>query len=209
GAELLSIPGRVSNPLLGQIRLTWWREALDEVFGVGTPRRHPVVSALREQIAAKGWERASLDHMLDGMEGFLEPGDDNSLESALLARRPFYEGLVSTLGAGETGTVIAEAMALFGLARATDLPAMPQPEEGQETPGARFARAASANPSLLADLVARTRRAKKNGDLTASPMAATLPLALVKPVADGLRFVRHPLAQRWLLFRAVLAGRLA
>ncbi|HEY3889926.1 MAG TPA: squalene/phytoene synthase family protein, partial [Caulobacteraceae bacterium] len=33
------------EPLMQEIRLTWWREALDEVFAGRPPRRHPVVEA--------------------------------------------------------------------------------------------------------------------------------------------------------------------
>ncbi|MDF1734978.1 MAG: squalene/phytoene synthase family protein [Minwuia sp.] len=38
---------RVSEPMLGQIRLQWWREALDEMAG-GQVRNHPVCTALND-----------------------------------------------------------------------------------------------------------------------------------------------------------------
>jgi phytoene synthase len=35
-----------SSSLAAQIRLTWWREAIDEIAGGGQPRAHPVAKAL-------------------------------------------------------------------------------------------------------------------------------------------------------------------
>ena len=45
--ELARAPRVASNPLLGEIRLTWWREALDEIYGENRPvRAHPGAQAL-------------------------------------------------------------------------------------------------------------------------------------------------------------------
>lgn len=43
--EIAKTHDTVSEPMIGEIRLQWWREALDEV-AAGTPRKHPVVEAL-------------------------------------------------------------------------------------------------------------------------------------------------------------------
>lgn len=47
-SELARIAETVSEPLLGHIRLAWWREALEEILAGNTPRNHPVVQALAE-----------------------------------------------------------------------------------------------------------------------------------------------------------------
>jgi len=47
-AEISRIPSIVSEPPLGEIRLQWWREALDEIIAGDPARAHPVVEALRE-----------------------------------------------------------------------------------------------------------------------------------------------------------------
>lgn len=44
--ELARIAELVSEPLLGHIRLAWWREALEEIMAGKVPRSHPVVEAL-------------------------------------------------------------------------------------------------------------------------------------------------------------------
>ena len=49
--ELARAPRWRSNALLGEIRLTWWREALDEIFDGRPVRRHPTAQALAEAVA--------------------------------------------------------------------------------------------------------------------------------------------------------------
>jgi phytoene/squalene synthetase len=44
--ELARIAEIVSEPMIGHIRLAWWREALAEIEAGKTPRNHPVVRAL-------------------------------------------------------------------------------------------------------------------------------------------------------------------
>ncbi len=63
--ELARAPRRASNALIGEIRLTWWREALDEIYGGGVVRRHPTALALAEVVARHGFERAPLEAMID------------------------------------------------------------------------------------------------------------------------------------------------
>ncbi|RZL29128.1 MAG: squalene/phytoene synthase, partial [Rubrivivax sp.] len=57
-AELLSIPTRVTQPLLAEMRYAWWREQLEGVFS-GDPRRgHPILEALADVAARRGLTRA-------------------------------------------------------------------------------------------------------------------------------------------------------
>ncbi len=44
--ELARIPAAVSEPLIGEIRLAWWREGLDEIAAGGIVRAHPLLQAL-------------------------------------------------------------------------------------------------------------------------------------------------------------------
>jgi phytoene/squalene synthetase len=43
--EIARIPGMVSEPILGDIRLQWWREALEAAMA-GSPPAHPVIRSL-------------------------------------------------------------------------------------------------------------------------------------------------------------------
>ena len=61
----------VSEAMLGQIRLQWWREALDEMFD-GRPRRHEVVLALAAAHAERPLDRDRFERILLAREADLE-----------------------------------------------------------------------------------------------------------------------------------------
>lgn len=61
-SELRRIPGAVSEPPLGEIRLQWHRDALDEIAAGAPPRRQPVI----EEAAAAGLADPAIKPWLDG-----------------------------------------------------------------------------------------------------------------------------------------------
>ncbi|HEY2357412.1 MAG TPA: squalene/phytoene synthase family protein [Phenylobacterium sp.] len=63
--ELARAPRVASNALLGEMRLTWWREALDEIFEGRPVRQHPAAQALAAAVARRGLEREPLETMID------------------------------------------------------------------------------------------------------------------------------------------------
>ena len=63
--ELARAPRVASNPLIGEIRLTWWREVLDEVFAQGPIRKHPTAEALAQMVGRHGLERSGFETMID------------------------------------------------------------------------------------------------------------------------------------------------
>src|SRR5579872_5539453 len=58
----------VSEPLLGRIRLQWWREAIEEVYAGGTVRAHVVMTPLAAAIREHGLAREHFDAMIDARE---------------------------------------------------------------------------------------------------------------------------------------------
>ncbi|MDZ4370360.1 MAG: squalene/phytoene synthase family protein [Phenylobacterium sp.] len=64
--ELARAPRVASNPLLGEIRLTWWREALDEIYEGRHIRHHPTAQALAQAVLRRAIPRAPLEAMIDG-----------------------------------------------------------------------------------------------------------------------------------------------
>ncbi len=69
----------VSEPMLGEIRLAWWREAVDEAFAGQTPRAHPVVQALDLAIRRRAPDPARFETLIDARGRELDPepfGDD-------------------------------------------------------------------------------------------------------------------------------------
>ncbi|MEO3430283.1 phytoene/squalene synthase family protein [Pelagibius sp. CAU 1746] len=82
----------VSEPMLGQIRLQWWREALEGIYA-GTPRQHEVVVPLAQCIAAKGLQRGLLERVIDAREFDLDPEPPADLD----ALRGYAEGTSTAL----------------------------------------------------------------------------------------------------------------
>lgn len=124
--ELASVREQVSEPMLGRIRLQWWREAVGEMAG-GTPRRHAVVQPLHAAVKRHGLDCALLERMIDARETDLDaapPRDLAALESYAegTSAAPSLLAL-GVLGASrgkarEAASHAAVAWALTGLLRA-------------------------------------------------------------------------------------------
>jgi phytoene synthase len=61
----------VSEPMIGRIRLQWWRETIAGIYA-GAPRRHAVVQPLAAAIARAKLSRAHFERLIDGRESDLE-----------------------------------------------------------------------------------------------------------------------------------------
>ena len=75
--ELMTIPTRVTQPLLAEMRYTWWAEQMDGVFA-GVPRKgHPMLEALTDVVARHGLDRAPFDALIEAHIGRVreEPHD--------------------------------------------------------------------------------------------------------------------------------------
>ena len=70
---LARVPHQVSEPLMGEIRLTWWSEVLDEICGAGPVRAHPAALALADAVRRRSLARAPLDAMVEARFGDLTP----------------------------------------------------------------------------------------------------------------------------------------
>ena len=84
--ELARAPRAASNPLLGEIRLTWWREALDEAFEGRPVRRHPTALALAAAVRRRGLPRGPLEAMIDARYRELDPSPMQADEALQWAR---------------------------------------------------------------------------------------------------------------------------
>ncbi|HEX2801145.1 MAG TPA: squalene/phytoene synthase family protein [Phenylobacterium sp.] len=71
--ELARAPKVASNALLGEIRLTWWREVLDEVFAGAAVRQHPTAQALAQVVRRRGLPRELLEAMIEARYRELDP----------------------------------------------------------------------------------------------------------------------------------------
>jgi phytoene synthase len=76
--EIARVRESVTQPMLGQIRLQWWREVIDAAYASAAPRRHEVAEPLTEVIREYGLPREPFDRLIDARERDLadEPPPD-------------------------------------------------------------------------------------------------------------------------------------
>ena len=204
-AEAASVPARVSDPTIGLIRVQWWREALEEAFGGGAVRAHPLVRAVRATLQPES--RSILERVLDAMPTFLEGGGGAPLDllratdgamGALVAR-------ATGVGGGEDGAGLAEeASAVAALAAVSALPPPPARSPQIETPRQRAARLVARNGTDVVSEVARLRAAWPRRAPEGQVIGA-LPFALARRHAAGR--VPGPLRTRLAMTRMVATGR--
>jgi phytoene synthase len=116
----------VSESMLGRIRLQWWRESLDGIYG-GNPRHHAVVEALTGTVKAHHLPRALFDTIIDGRELDLEdepPRDLAAFETyAASTSGALAQIAAMILGAKDAASLksadhVGTAWAMTGLLRA-------------------------------------------------------------------------------------------
>jgi phytoene synthase len=70
--EIARIPESVREPALGAIRLQWWRDAVDAIYGGGNVARFPAAEGLAEVAREASLERQVIDEMIDARAKDLE-----------------------------------------------------------------------------------------------------------------------------------------
>jgi len=168
--ELARVAGGVSNALMGEIRLTWWREAMEEIAAGKPPRKHPNVEA----IAASGIDPLALAAMAEARFADLDdapPAD----EGRALAYVDATAGALAVLAARRLDPS-ADPHAVKGAARAYGLAGLWRlklsgrsrlPEDWTEADLAR----------RVADQLKAARRELKGLPVAAFPAIATAALA--------------------------------
>lgn len=63
----------VSEAILGQMRLQWWRDSIGELYD-GVPKAHEVLKPLGEAVQRHGLSRAHFERLLSAREADLEEG---------------------------------------------------------------------------------------------------------------------------------------
>lgn len=80
--EVARIRENITEPMMGLIRLAWWREAIEELY-TGTVRNHDVLTELHEAMQHRLLPQALFEQMIDGRERDMEeesPADMEALE---------------------------------------------------------------------------------------------------------------------------------
>lgn len=119
--EVARIRETVNEPMLGLMRVQWWRDAVDRMHdGRGAPQGHPVAEALAQAVARHGLPRALFDRLLDARDRDM---DDDPVpdRQALHAYADDTGATVAQLALwilGDTGATAQEAAASVGRAYA-------------------------------------------------------------------------------------------
>ncbi|MFN4277684.1 MAG: phytoene/squalene synthase family protein [Ferrovibrio sp.] len=193
-AEIARAREAVSQPMIGQIRLQWWREAWEGIWE-NRPRNHPVVRALHAH--CQRLDRGNVFALIDARETDMEekpPADMNALlEYAEASSAPLMQLAAQQLGAALPPDIARDAgiaYALIGLLRATPhlatqhrvmLPAnvlgahglMPEDVYQRENHASL-----AAAMSEIAEEAGRRLRAARSGHVTREALPALLPTTL-------------------------------
>lgn len=84
--EVSRAPWVTEEPMIAEMRLQWWIDAVEEIFTGATVRRHQVVTPLADLVARKDLPRASFDALIAARRWdiYKEPhADDSALWSYL------------------------------------------------------------------------------------------------------------------------------
>jgi phytoene synthase len=183
--EIARVRETVSEPMLGQIRLQWWREAFDEIERGGPPRKHPIVEALaaakpdlaplREAVGARERDLDDSPYVdLAEMESYARGVGGAISRAAFGAPHPAAEGI----GTAYTLAGLLRALPFFARQRRTPLPADLMREAGLE-PDAFHENKAGASLRDVIEPVARRAEAlleeARRHDIPKALFAAALP----------------------------------
>jgi len=118
-AELLTIPTRVTQPMLAEMRYTWWSEQMEGVFA-NTPRvGHPVLEALTAAVARHGLDRAPFDALIEAHIGRVH-GDPHDLDAFYVGPMQIAARMLAGEGHEATVAAVGRVWALSQTGRADE-----------------------------------------------------------------------------------------
>lgn len=91
--EIARVRESVTQPMLGQIRLQWWREVIDAAYAGAPARRHLVAAPLAAVIREHSPSRASFDRLIYAREQDLA----NEAPATMAALEDYAEATSATL----------------------------------------------------------------------------------------------------------------
>jgi phytoene synthase len=124
--EIARVRESVREPMLGRIRLQWWRDAIEGICS-GVPQREPVAEALAAAVGRFALGREHFDRLIDAREFDLDDRPPATLDDlvgyAESTGAPLVKLSAEVMGARDPGVMAAAedlgaAWALTGLIRA-------------------------------------------------------------------------------------------
>jgi phytoene synthase len=208
--EIARVREIVSEPMLGRMRLQWWRESIAAIFEGAPIRHHEVVAPLAQAIVQRGLSRAHFDMIIEAREADLDDAPPATLEALDAYAEASSGGLVllavEALGvrdeaASAAARDVGTAYALTGLLRAVPfhaaarrlyLPADLIAAQGIDVDRTLFTRKPTAPLAAIVEAVAdraRARLASARARRRAVPreaLPALLPAVLAERALDQL-----------------------
>jgi NADH dehydrogenase [ubiquinone] 1 alpha subcomplex assembly factor 6 len=196
--EIARVREIVSEPMLGQIRLQWWREVLDAAYAGTPPRSHPVVVPLAAAIREFELSRGYFDRLIDSrerdladvppaslaiLEAYAEESSASLIHLALEVlgmRPPALDAVARHVGIGYALTGLLRAMRFHAQAGRTYIPVDIAQREGLDPGDYAAGRAGPALRAVvraIANTAASHLRAGREspGEIPRSALAALLP----------------------------------
>jgi 15-cis-phytoene synthase len=215
-SELRRIPYAVKEPMMGEVRLQWWRDAIR----TATPTSNPIADALLDAMTTYAWPSAVLIAMTEAhaFDLYADPMPDEAALHGYLAKT---EGALFELGLrvmgrtpdGNSVALCTQAAQSYGLVRLfADLPIWlhrgrcPLPQSlfdlnsvaASDPPGTGLAHAmATLLSTLERDITATLDASRPRADtLSRIERLPFLPLAVVRPYLRQIkRASRSPLRE--------------
>ncbi len=222
--EIARVPVSVRETAMGEIRLQWWREALDPA-PVAVATGSPLADALRLAIAAGKLPRDELMSIIDAYAQLLHPGSLRTAD-AVDAFADASQGAAFRLAAGVLGNLPTPASASLVAAAARSygrvqllraLPGLIGKGRNPWSDGATVDWETTLQPLLVQARDWLDQAQQAMAIAPATMLAAVLPAALVEPYLVALEELGSkialeqatisPLSRVWRIFRARRRGR--
>lgn len=122
-AELLAIPTRVTQPMLAEMRYTWWSEQLNGVFS-NTPRiGHPVLEALTAMVQRHSLPREPFEALIDAHIDRVN-GHPHDLDALFVAPMQLAARILGAQGAEDAVTPAGKVFGLMQTGREDEAKAL-------------------------------------------------------------------------------------
>lgn len=171
----------MSEPMIGRIRVQWWREVIDQIYSGQSVRAHDLALALKDEFETKVELKPHLDALLDSYDDVLD-GIENEDKPPRI----------------ENGAHVAVCGALL-----IDDEYTVGSEEAIANCGRAYVSALIGNPCAMPRLELVQNAF---GDIPPKYGAAVLYVALAVKYMKGKRV--GALSKRWSIFKAALSGKL-
>ena len=202
--EIAKVAETVSEPLIGRIRLQWWRDALAAIFDDRPAPRHAVAESLADAIGARELSRDRFMRLIDGRERDLDPDPPATLDDLIDYADATSAALVGLaldaaggaddatraagrqVGIGYALAGIARSVAFMARGRRCLLPMSILKDEGIDVEDVLQGRARPATARVIAVVAAESRRRLAEARASVRrPSRAVLAALLPATLADG------------------------